>query len=344
VRETGSKVGNLQNGIESDQRTAVVFAGGLSLAAYHAGAFEVLTERSISPSWVTGSSAGAVTAALIAGNLPKDRVHRLRSFWNLSGNDPVVGNPSQHTLGWLAAISAHVFGRAGYFHPRAPFLSPFEFRSLYDLAPMRHRLKQLIDFNLLNSGAVRISVAATDVETGEPIIYDSSHGPICIDHLMASCGFLPDFAPVAIEGRHLVDGGLALNAPFDPILETDNESFRLFVLDLFPRDGERPRSLETAAERKSDLMFGNQTVLRLKDKMKIRALQRKLSQSKLPEDDVFLLSYRAGRDEPGPEKSYNFSRHSIASRWRAGRLDMLEALTSGGGTGGLRVIRRQPRQ
>jgi hypothetical protein len=61
-----------------------------------------------------------MTTALIAGNSPTDRMHRLRSFWNLSGNGPVVDNPWQHIQGWVSEISAHVIGRIGYFHPRAP--------------------------------------------------------------------------------------------------------------------------------------------------------------------------------------------------------------------------------
>jgi predicted acylesterase/phospholipase RssA len=36
---------------------------------------------------------------------------------------------------------------------------------------------------------------------------------------MASCGFLPEFAPLELDGRLLGDGGLSLNAPFDAILD-----------------------------------------------------------------------------------------------------------------------------
>lgn len=324
------------------RKTAIVFAGGLGLAAYHAGAYEALNRHGISPVWLAGSSAGAVTAALIAGNRAEDIMSQLRSFWNLGGADAVVDHPWEHLQGWVSAMSAHLFGSAGHFHPRMPSIDPMRFRSLYDLAPMRQRLQGLIDFGRLNSGDVRISIAATDVESGDPVVFDSKHEPIGIDHLMASCGFLSEFAPVDIGGRLLVDGGFSVNAPFDPILESDGEIFTLFVLDLFSRDGDRPRSMEAAAERKNDLMFGNQTFLRLKDKLEIRALRRELSG--LPQeiaDQVFLLSYRAGPQEPGPEKSFNFSTQGLATRWRSGRADMLQALHDcAAGVTGLHVIRR----
>jgi NTE family protein len=79
----------------------------------------------------------------------------------------------------------------------------------------------MIDFGRLNSGDIRISIATTDVETGDPVVFDSKDVTIEMDHLLASCGFLPDFAPVEIGGRMLVDGGLSFNAPFDPIFESD---------------------------------------------------------------------------------------------------------------------------
>lgn len=229
---------------------AMTFAGGLGLAAYHAGAYEALHEHGETPAWVTGSSAGAVTAAIIAGNGSEHRISQLRSFWTLSDENAVAEHPWEHLQGWVSAMSAHLFGSMGYFHPRAPSLDPLNFRSLYDLAPMRQRLKRLVDFGRLNSGEMRISIAATDVESGDPVLFDSRDGPIEMDHLMASCGFLPEFAPVALDGRLLVDGGFSINAPFDPILDTEGETFTLFVLDLFSRDGERPKSMEAAAESK----------------------------------------------------------------------------------------------
>jgi NTE family protein len=109
---------------------------------------------------------------------------------------------------------------------------------------MRDRLNSLIDFGRLNSGEVRICVAATDVETGDPVFFESGKDEIGMDHLLASCGFLPEFA-VEIGGRILVDGGLSVNAPFDRVLEEDTpQGLKLFVIDLYARDGYRPSSLE----------------------------------------------------------------------------------------------------
>ena len=54
--------------------TVLVLQGGGALGAYQAGVYEGLAEAGIAPDWVAGVSIGAINAALIAGNLPEDRV------------------------------------------------------------------------------------------------------------------------------------------------------------------------------------------------------------------------------------------------------------------------------
>jgi NTE family protein len=176
---------------------------------------------------------------------------------------------------------------------------------------MQARMARLIDFGLLNSGETRICIAATDIETGEPVIFDPRNMRIEMDHLLASCGFLPEFAPVEVGGRLLGDGGLSLNAPFDPILDGDVDGdLLMFVVDLYARDGAGPRSLEAAAERKSVLLFGNQSVIRLRLGAQLRQLRRKgkSGQGEAAGEKIVLLSYRPGLEEPGPEKPFELRR------------------------------------
>jgi len=58
----------------------LVLQGGGALGAYQAGVFEGMTEAGYLPDWITGVSMGAINGALIAGNPPKQRIERLRSF------------------------------------------------------------------------------------------------------------------------------------------------------------------------------------------------------------------------------------------------------------------------
>jgi NTE family protein len=97
----------------------------------------------------------------------------------------------------------------------------------------------------------------------------------------------------------------------------------LYVVDLYARDGDRPHSLEAALERKTDLLFGNQTYIRLKHCLELSRLRRKRNGGEdEPHEKIVLLSYRPGMEEPSPEKSFELSEAAIAQRWRAGILDM----------------------
>ena len=176
--------------------------------------------------------------------------------------------------------------RAGHFHPRYTISPAGRFRSFYDLAPLRERLRRFVDFGRLNSGEVRFSVATTDVESGETIVFDTAKGArIEVDHRLASAGYLPEFAPVEIDARLLGDGGLSANAPLEAVLLEDDlqsEERVCFVIDLFARDGERPLGLETALARKNDLLFANQTFKRLELVQRELELTARLGESTWP--------------------------------------------------------------
>jgi NTE family protein len=269
--------------------------------------------------WVTGSSAGAITAALIAGSAAADRIGNLRRYWHGPTNSTPAPNANRHLLAWLSSINTRLLGHAGFFHPRLP-IPASHFGGLYDLGPTRERLQQLIDFERLNAGDLRITICATDLESGDAVLFDSRSERIEMDHILASCGFLPEFAPVQVAGRWLGDGGFSLNAPFDPVIEVPNP-LRLYVLDLYARDGKVPDGIEAAAERKSDLTFGNQTFHRLRHALEARRLRAEL-QGLGRDDQIWLLSYRPGSEEAGPEKSFDLSEAAMAQRWQAGYLDM----------------------
>jgi NTE family protein len=102
-----------------------------------------------------------------------------------------------------------------------------------------------------------------------------------MEHLFASAGFLPEFGAVPIHDKCLGDGGFSLNAPFDPILEV-TRPVHLYIVDLFARDGPVPDGLEAAAERKNDLLFGNQTHQRLRCAVKLAGCEH--------QDSIYLVA------------------------------------------------------
>jgi NTE family protein len=336
-------------------RVALVFSGGIGLGAYQAGAYAALHGHDgMRPDWLAGASIGAVNAAVIAGNAPQDRVARLNELWMVDEpwrtiwhtGAPPAAIPWRYMQSWTSVVQARLLGQTGYFRPRfmaGAFEPPTSF---YDLAPLAARIEKLVDFGRLNGGEVRFAVAATDIESGSTALFDTGRGErIGVDHLLASCGFLPDFAPVEIGGRLLGDGGLSVNAPLEAVLHDDRDATErvCFVLDLFARDGARPTGIETAFARRRDLLFGNQTCKRIEAFQRESALRDRLAAlaerlpakakqaagmlpGRTPVRAILHLSYRSVPDEAGPEKPFDFSPASVADRWREGELDMAEAL------------------
>ncbi|HEX6977682.1 MAG TPA: patatin-like phospholipase family protein [Alphaproteobacteria bacterium] len=348
------------------EKVAMVLSGGVALGAYQAGAYAALHERGEPRlDWLAGASVGAVNATIIAGNPPERRVERLRQFWAKAGLpmplseavSPVQG-PWRHALGWMSVLQSRLFGLPGLFRPRAspwsqepwsPAGDSVQRLGLYDPSPLRSTLGEVVDFGRLNGNEIRVSVLTIDVTSGEEVIFDTARGDrIGPDHLLASCGFLPEFPPVWIGRRLLGDGGLGANAPIDVVLgEIGTERDMLcFVVDLFARDSAPPRSLEGAAARRLDLIFSNQARRSLDFHQQVYRLRHMIARlgARLPPGvrmeaemapvlregydhrmTVLYLSHRAPADAPG-DKTFDFSAAALAERWNAGALDMTAAL------------------
>jgi NTE family protein len=326
-----------RNMVDNRRLTAFVFSGGLGLGAYHAGAFEGFVSRSIPIDWVTGSSAGAISAAIVAGSDASNRIRNLREFW-LVPDRLTVRTSARHAFAWMNAVNVRLLGHKGFFRPRFSIPSS-RFVSLYDLQPVEERLRKLIDFERLNSGYPRLTICATDLKSGDALLFDSSSERIEMDHILASCGLLPEFPPVQVGNRLLGDGGLSLNAPFDPVLEVP-DALQLYIIDLFARDGKLPDGFEAASERKIDLNFGNQTFQRLRHALRARQLRNQL-QGLADPDLIYLLSYRPGSEEAGPEKLFELSERAMDQRWQAGYFDMQDAPGAHPDINGVRSVRRR---
>jgi len=308
-----------------DRASALVLSGGVALGSYQAGVYEaLLREPGLSPGWIAGSSVGALNGALIAGSAPDQRCEALRRYW-LRGPESLNAlsfGATRHALNWVSAIQSRLFGAWGHMQTQGP---RFGFASFYDLAPTIEFIERTVDFGRLNGGELRFTVATTDIESGDAVIFDTGKGDrIETDHILASCGFLPEFAPVEIAGRLLGDGGLSMNAPVEPVLdELAGTDGTLIVADLFARDGARPDGLQAALARKNAILFGNQTWYRLD-------AYRRLWERDIAEGGsapaILYLSYLPVRGEAGPEAPYDFSVASARDRWAEGILDAREAV------------------
>lgn len=249
---------------------ALVLQGGGALGAYHLGVVEELATSNFQLDWVAGISIGAINAALIAGNRPGERIPAMIKFWErvsggLTSLFPIPEGPWRDIWSKGAAFWIATQGVPGFFEPRMP---PPQFQpddsmgavSFYDTAPLRDTLNEMVDWDQLNDGPIRISVGAVSVTTGRMHFFDNKGGPdyvrINAEHIMASGALPPGFPPVEIDGDWYWDGGVASNAPIQHVLDesTINDK-NIFQIDLFPAEGPFPRNLLDAETRAQDIRY-----------------------------------------------------------------------------------------
>jgi len=341
---------------------ALVLQGGGALGAYQAGVYEALAEVGIYPDWVAGISIGAINCAIIAGNPPEARIEKLRGFWECITTNPwrssfewTNGPTGDATRAWLNQLHAGlavIAGTAGFFAPRYP--PPWLYASgtanatsFYDTCQLRDTLERFVDFDRLNAGAIRLSIGAVNVRSGNFVYFDTQTHTIGPEHIMASGALPPSFPPIEIEGEHYWDGGLVSNTPLQWIVESRPRLDTLaFQVDLWSARGALPRNLTEVStrQRTSNIPvapapaptplsvyrgFAAPPPICLISCRTISAAARKphYYETWVIERSTtsWHLIYRAKNYE-GPAKDYEFSHESMEEHWRAGYYDAVRTL------------------
>jgi NTE family protein len=329
-------------GLPLGTRVALVLGGGNALGAYHAGLYEALHREEIEPDWIVGTSIGAITGAIIAGNMREGRLDRLRRLWRIKAEPQDAWPTAWNFLpeDWRrtgAVIATLLGGRPGLFGPIGSVGESWRFDgstaspALYDTRMLSRTLTELIDFARLNEKAPRFTAVAVDIETGDEVKFDTAHQPITPDHIRASAALLTAFPAVEIDGRLLADGGLSLNLPLDPVMAAaDGRPTLCIAADLVPLSGRRPETLGEAIARMQDLNFAAQT------RRSIERWQAEFGTCgsaavEAPSMTLIRLAYSdQGLEVAG--KTMDFSPETIGQRWSAGYKDgarLLDLLRSG---------------
>ena len=333
--------------------------GGGALGAYHIGAYQALAEHGFEPDWFSGISIGAINSAVLAGTPPAERVARLEELWRLISwpevFQPLRLLPLEILYNTMSNAEALVMGQPHFFRPRPlnPLFAPAgppTLASFYDTTPMIETLRRLVDFDLINAGPVRLTLGATDVETGQVVFFDSANRrkPIGPAHVLASGSLPPGFAATEIDGRFYWDGGCVSNTPAEAVLEDQPKGHTLlFLIDLWNAAGPPPTTMSEVLWRAKQIQYASRGHLlaeHLAAKANLRHAaaavaaasrdgkeQNSTDAARAPDADaqphgqgrldIFHIIYQPGRDQI-PNSDAEFSRSSIEERRAAGYHDM----------------------
>lgn len=159
------------------RRVAISLGGGALLGAAHIGVLEVFEDEGIHPEIVTGTSIGAIIgAAYSAGQSVEHMTKMIRS------------------INWPNLVKLSFPPSLGIF--KTDPMDDFIRENIFSL-----------DFSELSHP---FAAVACDILTGEKVILRS--GPVA-PAIRASAAFPGIFAPINLDGKLLVDGGVVDNLP-----------------------------------------------------------------------------------------------------------------------------------
>lgn len=167
-------------------RIGVALGGGSARGYAHIGALACLERHGLAPDVIVGTSFGAVVGALYATGEPIDDLVERASATRRRDVFPYVADFGLH---------------------RAALFRGGRLEAYFD---------RLLDGRSFSDLRRELVVVTTDVDTGERVLIQD--GPLA-PALRASASLPGVFAPVAVGGRRLIDGGIGSPVPLDTLLD-----------------------------------------------------------------------------------------------------------------------------
>jgi len=201
-----------QDTIKTRPKIGLVLSGGGAKGFAHIGVIKVLEKAGVKIDYIGGTSVGSVIGALYASGYNAtqlDSIFRDTDFNNLITDyiPRSSKNFYEKRNDELYAFSLPVNNfKVGI--PMSLSKGMFNFNLLNRLT--KH-VREVHDFNKL---PIPFLCIATDIETGQQVVLDKGY---LAKALLASSAFPSIFAPVELDGKLLVDGGVSNNYPVDEI-------------------------------------------------------------------------------------------------------------------------------
>ncbi|MGL5395317.1 MAG: patatin-like phospholipase family protein, partial [Shewanella sp.] len=195
-------------------KIGVVLSGGGAKGAAHVGVLKVLEEHHIPVDYIAGTSIGAYVAGMYALGYSASEVEAIMMGidWGSGYSDTIPRNVLSYRDKQLRDrynIPLNIGYTEGEVKAPSGVLRGQTMSQL--LRQSTDLIQQFGDFNAL---AIPYRAVATDLETSLPVVIN--HGSI-VKAMQASATVPGALQPTQIDGKLLVDGGIANNMPVDVV-------------------------------------------------------------------------------------------------------------------------------
>lgn len=265
------------------KKVNLALQGGGAHGAFTWGvADHLLRDERIEITGLSGASAGAINAVMIADGLarggPAEARKRLADFWRAAsagGNLPPVQRAVADRLFSLLPFSTSPI--QSWFETMSRYFSPYEFNPL-DINPLRELIDRFVDFDAVRSSNIALYISTTNVHTGRMRIFPREK--ITADVVMASAALPFLFQAVEIDGVPYWDGGYMSNPPLVPFLQsTEAEDVIVVQINPVQRDT-TPKTSGEIVNRLNEITFNSALIAEMRT---MDFVQRLIDQGHLPQ-------------------------------------------------------------
>jgi NTE family protein len=232
-------------------RLGLVLSGGGALGAFEAGVVRAIEEAGLSPTVLSGTSAGALNVAALAHGFdgaalselwravrPREVYRLRRDVWR--------------------AVRPHALLSGG--HPAGRLLHGIGWSHLLDTSPLRATL-----IDALGGEVVKVpddsvvAVSAVEKATGRLVSFTNTLPPahrrspryrqvrLTVDHLLASAAIPLAFPPAKVGEARFWDGGIVANTPLAPAMAHEPDAVIVVTTATRERPAPRAESLGDSA-------------------------------------------------------------------------------------------------
>jgi NTE family protein len=205
------------------KRINLALQGGGAHGAFTWGVLEeLLHDGRIEIEGISGTSAGAVNAVMVADGLvrggPEEAIKRLADFWRAASRDGDMSKLNRVISERLFSLIPIAGGPIqAWFDAMSNYLSPYDLNPL-NINPLKDLIARFVDFEAVRNSELQLFIAATNVHTGRLRVFPREK--IDADAVMASAALPYVFRAVEIDGVPYWDGGYTANPPIYPFFRT----------------------------------------------------------------------------------------------------------------------------
>lgn len=265
------------------KRINLALQGGGAHGAFTWGVLEqLLTDERLSIEGISGTSAGAMNAVMLADGLLRggrdEAQKRLADFWRAvssTGNLPSLQRAVMERL--LSFTPLEGSPVQAWFDTLSRYFSPYDANPL-NINPLKDLIERFVDFDKLRaSDDLKLFISATNVQTGRVRIFPREK--ITAEAVMASACLPTIFRAVEIDGVPYWDGGYLGNPVIFPFFgTTTTEDVLVVQINPLVRQA-TPTSASEIVNRINEITFNSSLIGEYRA---IDFVARLIDQGKLP--------------------------------------------------------------